>query len=243
MANILVTFDVDQTLLAGNELHQAAFSHGFAEVFGVDASITEVNHHGMTDPLLILAVMQRHGFAEEDVRPKIPLVAAAMTEYYEVHGAGEGEREVDDSRVLPGVRSLLSVLVEEGALVGLVTGNLEPIAWAKLERHGLGDFFPDRVGGFGSDHEDRAELVKLAVRRAEELARGRFEFTGDNAYHVGDAPSDLRAASEAGVRGIGVATGIYPVSDLEAVPHHAVLRDLTDAPKFLELVGLSGHKN
>ena len=61
---VLITFDVDGTLcvtqrkpgVAHKSLHRRAFSHAFSEVLGLDASIGEVKHHGMTDPLIILKV-------------------------------------------------------------------------------------------------------------------------------------------------------------------------------------------
>lgn len=60
----------------------------------------------------------------------------------------------------------------------LVTGNLAPIGWAKMRALGVeGLFTCPHFGGFGSDFcsgntaeswRDRAELIRLAGRRAEE---------------------------------------------------------------------------
>ena len=59
-----------------------------------------------------------------------------------------------------GARGLeaLEALRADGHELSLVTGNLEPIARLKLDRAGLGDWFPAGQGGFGSDHEDRGAL-------------------------------------------------------------------------------------
>ena len=43
--------------------------------------------------------------------------------------------------VIEGVRELLGELDKEGFLLGLVTGNLEPIAMGKLEAAGLRRYF------------------------------------------------------------------------------------------------------
>lgn len=61
----------------------------------------------------------------------------------------------------------------------LVTGNLEPIGWGKMEAVGLLDLFsPSPFGGFGSDFcsgnteeswRDRAELIRIAATRASNL--------------------------------------------------------------------------
>ena len=50
--------------------------------------------------------------------------------------------------------------------LALLTGNFEPIARLKLERAGIGHYFPPGQGAFGSDHEDRAELPAIARARA-----------------------------------------------------------------------------
>lgn len=68
----VVSFDVDGTLIhsVGNEankLHKAAFSHGFRAVFGLDTHIDVVHHHGSTDPLIIIKVLEHHGISKEEV--------------------------------------------------------------------------------------------------------------------------------------------------------------------------------
>ena len=66
----------------------------------------------------------------------------------------------------------------EDVLTCLVTGNLQPIGWAKMEALGIKDLFSQPYfGGFGSDYcdpdnsdqswKDRAELVKIAAQKAE----------------------------------------------------------------------------
>jgi hypothetical protein len=59
---ILVTFDIDGTICvsdpkqsaAANAMHTKAFTHAFREIYGIDASIDEVSHHGSTDQLILL---------------------------------------------------------------------------------------------------------------------------------------------------------------------------------------------
>jgi hypothetical protein len=58
----LVTFDIDGTICvsdpkksaSANAMHTKAFSHAFREIYGIDASIDEVSHHGSTDQLILL---------------------------------------------------------------------------------------------------------------------------------------------------------------------------------------------
>jgi|AntAceMinimDraft_11_1070367.scaffolds.fasta_scaffold62875_1 hypothetical protein len=62
----------------------------------------------------------------------------------------------------------------DDTVVALVTGNLEPIAWTKMRRLGIYQHFTaPGIGGFGSDHTLRGELVKIAVSQAGGKGRGR----------------------------------------------------------------------
>ena len=72
--------------------------------------------------------------------------------------------ESEHYRVLPGAEELLLKLIEEGYLLGLVTGNLEAAAHIKLHRAHFNRFFS--FGGYGSDSNDRAELTRVALKRA-----------------------------------------------------------------------------
>lgn len=65
----------------------------------------------------------------------------------------------------------------------LVTGNLEPIGWAKMDALGIKHLFTEPYfGGFGSDYcnpdnseqswKDRAELVKIAAQKTHKIFPG-----------------------------------------------------------------------
>ena len=131
--------------------------------------------------------------------------------------------------VLKGVEALLPELRQRDALLGLVTGNLEQIAWEKLKKVGIGHYF--KVGGFGSDAVNRTEIVRIAISRAETAG-----FSGDNIFLFGDTVHDVKAGNQAGVEAIGVATGIYSREELIHAGAKMVLDDLTDPTRLLELV-------
>jgi phosphoglycolate phosphatase-like HAD superfamily hydrolase len=95
-----------------------------------------------------------------------------------------------------------------GAELALVTGNLEAIGRAKVAAAGLGHPFAPGGGGFGSDSEVRADLVRLARDRAQ----GRY--ADDQVVVVGDTPRDIAAARAAGVRVIAVTTGAHDAAAL-----------------------------
>jgi phosphoglycolate phosphatase-like HAD superfamily hydrolase len=120
------------------------------------------------------------------------------------------------------VGALLNDLEKNNVLLGLVTGNLEPIARGKMEKCNLNHFF--KVGGFGNENISRTELVKIAIEKAQ--SEYNFNFS-NNVYLFGDAPQDINAGNEAGAISIGVTTGIYSKEELENAGAALVLQDLT----------------
>ncbi|MER6501873.1 HAD hydrolase-like protein [Streptomyces sp. NPDC001455] len=60
-------------------------------------------------------------------------------------------------------------------------------------------------GGYGEDHDDRAELVRTATGRSAEALGGPIE-AGD-VLLIGDTPADVAAARSAGFPVLSVSTG------------------------------------
>jgi phosphoglycolate phosphatase-like HAD superfamily hydrolase len=211
----LLTFDVDGTLIKSvgenaNRFHKNAFSYGFQKIFGLDTTIDVVSHHGSTDKLIIRSVLEFHKIDAERIENELENVANAMIEYAteNMHDAGNG------IELLPGVVELLTELSErEDCIVTLVTGNLQPIAWAKMTQLGIKQYFNDIVkGGFGSDHEQRSVLVSIAHERATENG-----FKVNKRFHFGDTQNDITAAETSGAVPVGLATGIWSLDDLREV--------------------------
>mgnify|MGYP001806859722 CR=1 FL=1 len=77
------TSDVDGTLIhsigkEANKLHKECFTAGFKEVFGLDTNIDVVEHHGSTDPLIVLKVLEHHGIPKEQVGCQLHTQQACM---------------------------------------------------------------------------------------------------------------------------------------------------------------------
>ncbi len=162
----------------------------------------QVEHHGMTDPLILIKVQLHRGLSQEEAKDNLEPLKAAMVEYAMANKPPP--TKASGLVLLPGVTELLERLQAASRVhnlkVGLVTGNLEPIAWSKMEALGIRHLFSEpSFGGFGSDYcshniengaADRAELVRIAARRAAATASG-FEVVAR--FHIGDAPNDVLA--------------------------------------------------
>lgn len=224
--NKLVLFDIDKTLIEGSRVKDnVAYPKAFKKVYGIDTSIDIINHHGMTDQLIIIEVLKKNGLDEQAIKSKLEDCMKVMVEVFNEY--------IDDEEiaVLDGVRDLLEELNKNNVLMGLVTGNLEPIARGELEKAGLDHYF--KVGGFGSDDINRTNLVKIAITEAEE----NFDFKfNNNVFLFGDSPQDIKAGREASVKTIGVTTGIYSKEQLEDVGADFILENLKDTNEVLKII-------
>ena len=134
-------------------------------------------------------------------------------------------------RVLPGVGDVVRELsARDDAVVGLLTGNIEPGARVKLRSTGLWPLF--RVGAFGSDDVDRRRLPAVARRRAHEALGHDIPF--DRVTIIGDTPLDVDCARASGALAVAVATGRYTGDELSACSPDVLFPDLSDVKAVLD---------
>lgn len=222
--NKLVLFDIDSTLIKGYG-HPEAFAHAFKVIYGIDTEIDWEATQGMTDQQIIKETLTKEGLDEELINSKIKQCMQEMTRTFEKTISRKNIEPMD------GVVELLKELNNRDILLGLVTGNLEGIARAKLEKISINHYF--KIGGFGSDDVNRTNLVKLAIKRAEENFNFNFN---NNVFLIGDAPREIKAGKEAGIKTIGVATGIYSKEQLEITGADFILESLKDTNAVLKLL-------
>ncbi|HEX6984239.1 MAG TPA: HAD family hydrolase [Planctomycetaceae bacterium] len=200
-----VLFDIDGTLLHTGGAGAVAWQRAFLELYGVEANIEEHTHAGMTDPEIAEIV-----FREVLGRDGSDVERAEAIGCYLGHLA-EAVAESEGYFVIPGIEELLPRLVEQGVLLGVVTGNIESAAHIKLGRGDLNRYFA--FGGYGSDSRSRTELTKRSLERGAEVSGAPLD--RDQTIAVGDTPRDVKAGHGAGIHVVGVATGSYSVDELK----------------------------
>ena len=232
-----ILFDVDGTLIHALGIGRRALERAFAEVFSLrDVPDVQgrVNFSGALDPAIHAAIAGLLGIPPE----RLAAHREALERSYVSH-LRRTSRQPGDSRVLPGVESLLRDLHRRReASLGLLTGNIEPGARLKLEPHRLNRYFP--TGGFGGDGETRADVARVACRRLEALSGVKVPLS--SVFVVGDSCRDVECGQANGYSTIAVATGWTSRRDLEAAGPDLLLEDLGDAGRFLEHVGLQEPK-
>lgn len=190
---------------------------------------------GSTDPLILLKVLATAEDPAAAKAPRLVEMADAMKRFYSENVAQAG----DGLEALPGAEAVLAALAAlDGVIVGLATGNFEPIGVEKIKRLGLLRYMTPSacgttiVGGFGdaaacggdwrAPQHDRAALLGVAAARAAAAAG----VAPARMIHVGDTPADILAAVAAGYEPVGVATGAHSRGELAAVaPAGTVLLD------------------
>ena len=226
--SLVVLFDIDGTLVDTVGAGRDAIEGALVEIFGTAGPIDELSFAGLTDPWIVRRLMRLAGFDDAEIDARLESLWASYV--IRLSDALEGRRS--RLRVHAGVFGLLDELERRGAGVGLVTGNIEPGARAKLAACGLEGRFS--FGAFGSDAEDRDALPAIALERAP----GAIGRVADprRTWIVGDTPRDIGCARAGGVRALAVATGQFDVAELLALgPDHAVAT-LKDTATVLELL-------
>jgi len=202
----VLLFDIDGTLLQSNGVGRQSVNAALAALAGETFDFSDITFSGKTDRQIFREVLEAGRRCGLDVTPD---QADRFGELYQ----REMEQNLPEATVeaLPGAVALVRRLADEGAEVGMLTGNLEPLAYAKVGQIGLGESeLP--FGAFGSDDADRNALPAVAARRASE--RYGREVTTAELVVIGDTPRDIACARAAGSRVVAVTTGRYDARQL-----------------------------
>jgi phosphoglycolate phosphatase len=215
----LLLFDVDQTLISTGGAGIRALNRAFQKLYAVENAMEGILPHGKTDPGIIREILHSHPVPS--FNDGFPTSMTAVVDLY----LEFLDNEIDSTssyKILPGIEGLLNSLSGRSDIaIGLATGNVEAGARIKLERGNLNRYFP--FGGFGSDSENRTELVRHGAQRA--AAYMGYQPDAGNVFVIGDTPRDILAGREAGFLTIGVATGKYSKEELNESGATVVISD------------------
>jgi phosphoglycolate phosphatase len=227
----ILLWDIDGTLL--RSVRTGAYKDYtipvLEEIFGTSGRLGTMRVSGMTDLQIIAEALSEEGYSHHDIRKRIHEVSQRLTEEAR-RVTGNGEQFFE---LLPGVRKTLEALAAHPRYESaLLTGNIEAMAYLKMELVGLDRFFT-LPGAFGDESHDRRDLPALAAARISEqlqmkLAPAQF-------IVVGDTPNDIACARHFGARAVAVGTGrFYSTEELLACEPDAFLPDLANVDLVLE---------
>lgn len=226
----LALFDIDGTLIrVPRGVSDLAVEHAFERVLGLTGAVArcgEFEFHGKTDRQIFMEICEALEIEREEAARGLVEFDAALLEGWERH------LEPSNVQVLPGVVDLLDRLKGEGVMLGLLTGNIREGARAKLEHHGLYDYFP--FGAFGCDSSVRDELPPFALKRAGE--HHGVTVAADQAVIIGDSHRDVACAKAWNIRVLAVATGALSVERLRDYDPDQVVETLSDTDSVVGFI-------
>jgi phosphoglycolate phosphatase-like HAD superfamily hydrolase len=226
----LILWDIDGTLVRTGVVGREALEIGAATVAQLD-EIPHVDMGGKTDPQIVREIFTLADLADDHIERLLP---AALVEV-ERALARTKDRVISDGAVMPGVREVLTRLaVVDGVRQTLLTGNVVANAALKLSAFGLDGCLDVEAGAYGTDHEDRTQLVPIARARVEELRGERY--ADDEIWIIGDTVHDLTCARAGGVRCLLVGTGSQGWDGVRDLGADAALSDLSDVDQVVTIL-------
>jgi phosphoglycolate phosphatase len=232
---VLVLWDVDHTLVRAGSIGSAIYEIALADLYGLALPDGLTSMAGRTDASIAQEVLTAAGLDAACELPRFHATIAARAPELAYLVRAEGT-------VLPGVRQALAAVADHAAdgpvVQALLTGNILALAKVKLHSLGLTEHLDLHAGAYGDVSPVRADLVPVARENA--AARYGADFSGRATVLVGDTPADVAAATSAGARGVGVATGRFSAAQLADAGADIVLPDLTDTERVVAAL-LDGH--
>lgn len=223
----LILWDIDGTLVTTAGHGRDAFFEAFEAVFGRPVEDDPpIAMGGRTDHSIALEILDMGGV--ENAEEHLPAMYDALHEALNARAADIAAQGAPQ----PGVREAIAAIDRRGgAIQSLLTGNIELNAHVKLAAFGLDALLEMDIGGYGSDHGIRAELVGIARAKARE--KHGVDVPPERVTLIGDTPLDIEAAHANGARALAVATGPFTVEELDQAGADAAFEDLSDTAAVL----------
>ncbi len=202
----ILLFDIDGTLYDGHGVGRRAIEATLTARLGRPVDTSSVSFSGKTDPQIFRAILSDTALVGEIDAEAV--LADALSDYRtDMLTRLPGSR----ATAIAGAHDAVRRFADAGVPVGLLTGNLEPLAYLKVEAVGLErGLFP--FGAYGSDDEHRNALPAIAAARA--AARLGRDVPHHELIVIGDTPLDVACARAVGARAVAVTTGRYSAGDL-----------------------------
>lgn len=227
--NILLLFDIDGTLIhqvGRSGITSNRFAYAVNKVFKVNTNADMLSVYGQVDTETLLELAEKGGIKRNAAKKRLNKLYYFTTKYFRDH------LKHYNTHVHEGVKPFLSKLRRKGYILGLVTGNIKPIAKMKLKKLGLYSLFD--IGAFGEMSNQRSDLLLHAIVQANR--KFGTKFTNDRVIYFGDAPLDIKAAKKAKIKIISVTTGHYTMDILKKEKPDYILKDMSNHDRIFRII-------
>jgi phosphoglycolate phosphatase-like HAD superfamily hydrolase len=223
MVKKLVLFDVDKTLLNMKIKYPDGHINKYKRILNRDVKRSEENFEGYTYLWIILKTLEDEGIKKDP---------ETIQKLFDARLEDINISDLSESKLMEGVLSLLEELhKDKNIIIGISTGNTKDVTYAKLKHFNIDRYF--LVGGFGDKYTERSDVVKEAVREAENIY-GHID--KKDIYIIGDTKHDILSAKKAGVKSIAVASGYFSVEELKKENPDYIFKDLKNTSNILKVI-------
>jgi phosphoglycolate phosphatase len=205
LPKLVILFDIDGTLLSTKVTQQdegRRYLQAIRDVTGKEPKVVPSRFAGMVDPQICTILLTELGLNQGSVDELVPKVVARMGLLYHDMKKRKALNE--------GVEELLRTLSKSpNHILGVLTGNISAIGEEKLKMTSISSYFTEKF--YADEYYDRNRLVEDAVASCVtkyHLSDRR------NVMIVGDTPLDMAAASAANATSIGIASGVFSITQL-----------------------------
>ena len=207
-----IIFDIDGTLTSTNELIFAAFKHVTEKYLNKKVTNEEIiSLFGPTEDVILKEWMKDD---YEDARKE-------YLAFYEAKHHVMAD-------VYPGIREALLYIKSKNIPLSIYTGKGRGSTDITLKKIGVYDFFDMIVTGDDiEDHKPSPEGIDIFIER--------FKLKRERVLMVGDAPADVFAARNAGVKVASVVWDSYAKEKVLEMKGDFVFETVDELMKFLKL--------
>jgi phosphoglycolate phosphatase len=221
----ILLWDIDGTLIRSARVggYKEYTIPVLEEVFGTAGRLADMHVSGMTDLQIVFEALSDAGISQEEILARAEVLVSRLTEEAR-RVTGNGAKFF---QVIPGVKETLEALAQHPRYESaLVTGNIKPMAYLKMELVGLDKFFT-LPGAFGDESHNRRDLPARAAERIRKHLQ--LDLAPEQFIVIGDTPNDIDCAQHFGARAVAVGTGrFYSQEEILACKPDALLPDLVD---------------
>ncbi len=227
----ILLWDLDGTLVRGQRygVFKDYTVPMLKKVFGTSGSLGGMMVSGMTDLQIVEEALRGEGITREQIIARKDELLTCYIEQMKL-ATGNGAHLIS---AMPGGREVLQRVADHPRyLSALLTGNIQPAAYLKLELTGLSEFF-QLPGAFGDESFDRRDLPAIAAQRINEHLGVNLQ--AEQFIVIGDTPKDIDCARHFGARALGVGTGrLYSNQDILACKPDAFVPDFSNINLVME---------
>ena len=213
----LLVFDWDGTLVDSIERIVTSLQHASKQAIAIDVTASQAKD--VIGLGLMEAVAKLHPELDRQIHSaELERVADAYRQHYLY------ENQVP-APLFTGVNDLLDNLRSEGYTLAVSTGKSRAGLERSIDEHKMADYFSVTKCAGENRSKPHPEMLHEILQE--------LNFNNTQALMIGDSEHDLKMASNANMRSIGVTHGVHDAETLEKFNPLTCLNDITELSDYL----------